>query len=163
TVHVLDDGFQHLELARDVDLLLVAEEDLQDRPMPAGRLREGLEAARAADAALITAGYDTAAGRIGRAFGVAPVFRVTRATRTPHQAPRTFHETPSRVLDRPIADGDRARHARSARARGRHDARPGVLYRGRRASPHRATQSGDGVSIAAGSRAPRHRPRRLHA
>ncbi len=85
TVHVLDDGFQHLELARDVDLLLLAEEDLQDRPMPAGRLREGLEAARAADAALITAGYDTAAGRIGRAFGIAPVFRVTRATGAPRR------------------------------------------------------------------------------
>ena len=65
TVHLLDDGFQHLELARDVDLLLVAEEDLQDRPMPAGRLREGLDAARAADAALITAGYDTG-GRADR-------------------------------------------------------------------------------------------------
>ena len=85
TVHVLDDGFQHLELARDVDLLLLAEEDLQDRPMPAGRLREGLEAARAADAALITAGYDTAAERIGRAFGIAPVFRVSRATGAPRR------------------------------------------------------------------------------
>jgi tetraacyldisaccharide-1-P 4'-kinase len=27
TVHILDDGFQHFELERDVDLLLVAEED----------------------------------------------------------------------------------------------------------------------------------------
>ena len=31
TVHLLDDGFQHLELARDVDLLLVDEDDLVDR------------------------------------------------------------------------------------------------------------------------------------
>jgi tetraacyldisaccharide 4'-kinase len=85
TVHLLDDGFQHLELARDVDLLMVAEDDLQDQPMPAGRLREGLDAARAADAALITAGYDTAADRIGRAFGIAPVFRVTRSTGAPRR------------------------------------------------------------------------------
>ncbi len=85
TVHILDDGFQHHELARDVDLLLVAEEDLLDQPLPAGRLREGLDAARAADAALITAGYDTAADRIGRAFGLAPVFRVTRTTGAPRQ------------------------------------------------------------------------------
>jgi tetraacyldisaccharide 4'-kinase len=85
TIHLLDDGFQHLELARDVDLLLVAEEDLQDRPMPAGRLREGLEAATAADAALITAGYDTAADRIGRAFSLAPVFRVTRTIGAPRR------------------------------------------------------------------------------
>ena len=83
TVHLLDDGFQHLELARDVDLLLVAEDDLQDQPLPAGRLRERISAATAADAALITAGYDTAAERIGRAFGVSPVFRVTRAIGAP--------------------------------------------------------------------------------
>ena len=85
TVHLLDDGFQHLELARDVDLLLVSEDDLQDRPLPAGRLREGLAAAAAADAALITAGYDTAAERLGRAFAVAPVFRVTRSIGAPRR------------------------------------------------------------------------------
>ena len=83
TVHVLDDGFQHLELERDVDLLLVAEDDLHDRPMPAGRLREGLAAAAAADAALVTAGYDTAAERIGRALHIDTVFRVTRAIGAP--------------------------------------------------------------------------------
>lgn len=55
TVHVLDDGFQHVALARDVDLLLADEHDLQDRVMPAGRLREPLGAASAADAVLVTA------------------------------------------------------------------------------------------------------------
>jgi tetraacyldisaccharide 4'-kinase len=85
TVHLLDDGFQHLELARDVDLLLVAEDDLADRPLPAGRLRERISAAAVADAALITAGYDTAAERIGRAFGITPVFRVTRAIGAPRR------------------------------------------------------------------------------
>ena len=85
TVHLLDDGFQHLELARDVDLVLVAEDDLQDQPLPAGRLRERISAAAAADAALITAGYDTAAERIGRAFGISPVFRVTRTIGAPHR------------------------------------------------------------------------------
>ncbi|HEV3057196.1 MAG TPA: tetraacyldisaccharide 4'-kinase [Vicinamibacterales bacterium] len=83
TVHLLDDGFQHLQLARDVDLLLVSEEDLDDRPLPAGRLRERLEAAASADAALVTAGYDTAAERIGRALRVPTVFRVTRAIAPP--------------------------------------------------------------------------------
>jgi tetraacyldisaccharide 4'-kinase len=83
TVHLLDDGFQHLELARDVDLLLVSEEDLTDRPMPAGRLRERLDAAHAADAALVTAGYDSAADRVGRAVGVSPVFRISRAIGVP--------------------------------------------------------------------------------
>jgi len=85
TVHLLDDGFQHLQLARDVDLLLVAEEDLHDRPLPSGRLRERLKAASAADAALVTAGYDTAADRIARACGIAQVFRVTRAIGAPRR------------------------------------------------------------------------------
>jgi tetraacyldisaccharide 4'-kinase len=84
TVHILDDGFQHVSLERDVDLLLVAEEDLADRPLPAGRLRERVAAATAADAALVTAGYDTAAGRIGRMLGVSTVFRVTRTIGAPH-------------------------------------------------------------------------------
>ena len=46
---VLDDGFQHLALERDVDLLLASEEDLTDTPLPAGRLRENLGAAASAD------------------------------------------------------------------------------------------------------------------
>jgi tetraacyldisaccharide 4'-kinase len=83
TVHILDDGFQHFELARDVDLLLASEDDLLDRPMPAGRLREGIAAAAVADAALVTAGYDAAAERIGRALHVSTVFRVTRAIAPP--------------------------------------------------------------------------------
>lgn len=49
TVHVLDDGFQHLQLARDVDMLLVTESDLGDAVLPAGRLRERPAAAWDAD------------------------------------------------------------------------------------------------------------------
>jgi tetraacyldisaccharide 4'-kinase len=85
TVHLLDDGFQHLALERDVDLLLVSEDDLGDQPLPAGRLREGLAAAAAADAALVNAGYDTAAERIGRAFGLSTTFRVTRVIGPPRR------------------------------------------------------------------------------
>lgn len=83
TVHLLDDGFQHLAIARDVDLLLASEEDLSDRPLPAGRLREPLAAATAADAALVTAGYPTAVERLARMLGVATAFCVTRALGAP--------------------------------------------------------------------------------
>jgi tetraacyldisaccharide 4'-kinase len=85
TVHVLDDGFQHLELARDVDLLLVGEDELVDSPLPAGQLREPISAAAAADAALVTAGYATAADRIARALHVPMAFRVTRALGVPRR------------------------------------------------------------------------------
>ena len=85
TVHLLDDGFQHLDLARDIDLLVVAEEDLDDRPLPEGRLREPIASAAVADAALVTAGYDTAAERIGRGLRVPVVFRVARAIGPPRK------------------------------------------------------------------------------
>jgi tetraacyldisaccharide 4'-kinase len=52
-VHLLDDGFQHRQLARDFDVVLVTAEDLNDRLMPAGNLREGLGALRRADAVLV--------------------------------------------------------------------------------------------------------------
>jgi len=79
TVHLLDDGFQHLELARDVDLLLVGEDDLADRPLPGGRLREPLAGASAADALLAMVDDDAAADRLRRALGAPLVFRVSRA------------------------------------------------------------------------------------
>jgi tetraacyldisaccharide 4'-kinase len=83
TVHVLDDGFQHHGLARDVDLLLADEQDVRDRPLPAGRLREPLACARGADAVLVTAADDEAAGRVGQALSVATVFRVRRSIGMP--------------------------------------------------------------------------------
>jgi tetraacyldisaccharide 4'-kinase len=83
TVHILDDGFQHFSLARDVDLLATSEHDLADHPLPAGRLRETLTSASTADAALVDAGYMPAAERVGRALGVTTVFRVTRTLEPP--------------------------------------------------------------------------------
>jgi tetraacyldisaccharide 4'-kinase len=52
-VHVLDDGFQHLRLARDLDILCLDAADLRDRPLPAGRLREKTKAAGRAGAVLV--------------------------------------------------------------------------------------------------------------
>jgi tetraacyldisaccharide 4'-kinase len=54
TVHVLDDGFQHLQLDRDVDLVIVASEDLEAsaRTLPGGRLREAADSLLAADVVL---------------------------------------------------------------------------------------------------------------
>jgi tetraacyldisaccharide 4'-kinase len=54
-VFVLDDGFQHLGLARDLDLVAIDAEDLAGRPMPAGVLRERPEALARADLVLLSA------------------------------------------------------------------------------------------------------------
>jgi tetraacyldisaccharide 4'-kinase len=56
TVHVLDDGFQHLQLDRDVDLVILAPEDCADsaRTLPTGRLREPIDTLLVASALLAT-------------------------------------------------------------------------------------------------------------
>lgn len=48
-VYLLDDGFQHRQLARDVDIVVLTKEDVEDRLLPAGNLREPLAALEAAD------------------------------------------------------------------------------------------------------------------
>ena len=55
-LHLLDDGFQHRSLARDFDIVLVTPEDVRDRLIPAGRLREPLASLRRADAVVLTSG-----------------------------------------------------------------------------------------------------------
>ena len=54
-VYVLDDGFQHLRVQRDLDLVCVGAHDLVDRPLPAGRLREPAAALARADLILLEA------------------------------------------------------------------------------------------------------------
>ena len=55
-VHILDDGFQHLALARDVDIVLLdaTQELLHYTLLPAGRLREPLAALTRADLVVMT-------------------------------------------------------------------------------------------------------------
>ena len=77
TVHLLDDGFQHLALARDLDLVIVGPEDLADRAVPFGRLREPAVALERADAVVVDGRVDAAAAPRGRAG--TPWFGLTRA------------------------------------------------------------------------------------
>jgi tetraacyldisaccharide 4'-kinase len=75
TVHLLDDGFQHLRLARTVDLLVVSDRDLDDAVLPSGRLREPIAAARGADALLVP-GAAADAERIRLRLGATTAFHV---------------------------------------------------------------------------------------
>ena len=72
TVHVLDDGFQHLELDRDLDIVLIAAADLEaGRTFPGGRLREPPDVLIAADALVVVDDADPDVGSV-------PVFRARR-------------------------------------------------------------------------------------
>jgi tetraacyldisaccharide 4'-kinase len=98
SVHLLDDGFQHLELRRDVDLLVIDERDLDDQLVPVGRLREPLTAAAQADAVLVNSVEDSAAERIGRTLGLSTCFRVERRLGLPHRLDGVSVPTTDRVL-----------------------------------------------------------------
>lgn len=74
-VLLLDDGFQHLQLERTVDLLLASPADVTEDILPMGRLREPLGAARAADAVLVN-GDAGDAERLAQALGVSAAFAV---------------------------------------------------------------------------------------
>ena len=55
-LHFLDDGFQHRALARDFDIVLVTPQDVTDRLLPAGRLREPPGSLCRADAVVLASG-----------------------------------------------------------------------------------------------------------
>jgi len=64
-VHLLDDGFQHLRLERDLDLLCLDALDTARWPLPAGRLRELPSAAGRADLILLTRADRAGETRLG--------------------------------------------------------------------------------------------------
>lgn len=79
---VLDDGFQHLRLARDVDIVLLDATDPfgGGRTLPSGRLREPVSALRRADLVVITRALQSPAPAIEgiiRRHTQCPVFYAT--------------------------------------------------------------------------------------
>jgi tetraacyldisaccharide 4'-kinase len=52
-VHLLDDGFQHRQLVRAMDVVLVTGEDMDDALLPAGNLREPMSALGRADVVVV--------------------------------------------------------------------------------------------------------------
>jgi tetraacyldisaccharide 4'-kinase len=82
-VHLLDDGFQHRQLARNVDILLLDRRDWQDGLLPAGNLREPLRAARRADVIAIPANEPALEGELRRWGWKKPVWRLKRVMEIP--------------------------------------------------------------------------------
>ncbi len=86
TVHLLDDGFQHMMLARDADVVLVDPEDLEKPDtLPAGRLREPPDVLAHADAVVVDGELEPARRRLA-SFGVTRVFRLQRTLGAPRRA-----------------------------------------------------------------------------
>lgn len=57
-LHILDDGFQHRSLGRDLDVVLLTAEDVKDNLLPTGRLREPLNSLNRADVVVTSGDYD---------------------------------------------------------------------------------------------------------
>ena len=83
-MHLLDDGFQHRELARQFDIVLVDESDLSDKLLPSGRLREPASSLRRADVLVVPHGPQSE--RFSE-FGK-PIWRVERRLYIPKDAPK---------------------------------------------------------------------------
>ena len=79
TVHVLDDGFQHVQLARDLDVLVTRPGEITTgRVLPFGRLREAADAAARAHLLVVVDADDATARSEAWALGVSQSVGATR-------------------------------------------------------------------------------------
>jgi tetraacyldisaccharide 4'-kinase len=77
-VHLLDDGFQHRQLFRQIDVVLLNSEDLRDSLLPAGNLRESPAALRRASVLAVPAEDEACMAQI-QALGLdQPIWRFHR-------------------------------------------------------------------------------------
>ncbi len=91
-LHLLDDGFQHRALARDFEIVLLTPEDVTDRLLPAGRLREPLTSLARADAVVWSGGASADLSDLNLpAVDRKVVWRITRSI------------VPGKVPSRPVA------------------------------------------------------------
>ena len=98
TVHVLDDGFQHLPLARGTDLIIVSPEEIADaRTLPTGRLREPLRAASSAHAVLVPSANGEEALAAAARLGVEVAFRLERVSGEPRRLDLLNPSAPARM------------------------------------------------------------------
>ena len=84
TVHVLDDGFQHIDLARDLDILVTTVGEIpQGRVIPMGRLREPIDAASRAHVLVVSGATAGAAAAEAWALGVSQSCAAVRSLGAP--------------------------------------------------------------------------------
>lgn len=84
TVHVLDDGFQHFGLHRDLDVLVSGPGEIAaGRVLPMGCLREPIEAASRAHVLVVVGGDASTAAADARRLGIGASLAATRIVGTP--------------------------------------------------------------------------------
>ena len=106
TVHVLDDGFQYLQLARDLDVLVTTMGEIpQGRVIPRGRLREPIDAAARAQVLVVSDATAGAASTEAWSLGISQSCGARRALGapvpvgpTPDPTPDSRLPTPGRIL-----------------------------------------------------------------
>lgn len=84
TLHVLDDGFQHLDLARDLDVLVTTIGEIPNgKVIPAGRLREPMDAAGRAHVLVVSDATPGAAASEAWTLGVSQACAAVRTLGAP--------------------------------------------------------------------------------
>jgi tetraacyldisaccharide 4'-kinase len=84
-IHLLDDGFQHRQLARDVDIVVIYRTDFAERLLPAGRLREPLSSMRRADFLALREEDADLETRLHRLRVTAPILWMRRSLTIPNE------------------------------------------------------------------------------
>jgi tetraacyldisaccharide 4'-kinase len=84
-LHLLDDGFQHRRLARNVDVVVVHASDLDEKLLPAGRLREPISSLKRATIVVLREEDLDVEERLRRLGIVAPIWRMHRTIEVPPQ------------------------------------------------------------------------------
>ena len=82
-LHILDDGFQHRQLARSLDIVILHASDFHEFLLPAGRLREPFSALRRADILVLRAEDRALVSELRRRNLQQPVWIMQRELETP--------------------------------------------------------------------------------
>jgi len=97
-VHVLDDGFQHIELARQLDILVTTVGEIPNgRVIPLGRLREPLDAAARAHFLVVTDATSGAASAEAWTLGISQSCGSRRSLGAPAAVPGSGFQVPGLV------------------------------------------------------------------
>jgi tetraacyldisaccharide 4'-kinase len=89
-IHLLDDGFQHRKLARNVDIVVVHRSDFEEAVLPAGRLREPLSALQRASILVIRKEDADLEARFRQQGINTPIWWIERSAQIRQNAGRTL-------------------------------------------------------------------------